>query len=109
MQKGYVGIFWRVRSEWITDKMPLSQAEPYGDALTRPISHADFWDSSQYRHLGEYTDYPRGRIVYFPKTETFIICRDARLAEAVKDAFKDWFLLNVKVEYKSDPHCRSLL
>jgi hypothetical protein len=43
-----VGIFWGMRNardiSLITDKTDLSNAEPYGEFLTHPKGHYEFWE-----------------------------------------------------------------
>jgi hypothetical protein len=44
----HVGIFWMVadpkRDVLVTDSVPLTEAEPYGDCLTHPRGHYEVWD-----------------------------------------------------------------
>jgi|SRR6185369_2513370 len=75
-----VGIFWWIDGKCIVDSTPLSQAEPYGDALTHPTSHIDCWTRLQDRGLVsllvEYEEEPRGRAGYDTKREEYFLYAD---------------------------------
>lgn len=75
-----VGIFWLYRNTLIVDSAPLSQAEAYGDALTYPTSHIDYWTAQQERGVlpndVEYEDPPRGRVTYNKKKDEFLFLAD---------------------------------
>ncbi len=87
---GNVGIVWGVRDGagpllLVTDRMPLAEAEPYGDFLTHPRGHYEVWEG--WRRLGaaglakrglptliawhEYEHFPRGRVVFDITTHRF--------------------------------------
>ena len=78
--KPRVGIFWWIDGQCIVDSTALSQAEPYGDALTHPTSHIDYWTSLQERHLVpqdlEYEEEPRGRAGYDTKRKEYFLYAD---------------------------------
>lgn len=65
-----VGIFWFVmragRPELLTCMTPWPQAEDYGDFKTEATAHYEFWPKLRktLRIIGEYEDWPRGRVVY---------------------------------------------
>jgi len=70
-----VGMFWCVGGTVIGEAVPLSEAEPYGDALQHG-GHYDFWLHLKPRTEAErrlkgnaYDFYPRGRVVYFQARE----------------------------------------
>src|SRR6266700_8287284 len=75
-----VGIFWLVDGKPLIDVAPLSEAEPYGDHMTHPRSHAAVWE--QYQRNGivsremEYEEAPRGRVMYNMKTRRFRFLAD---------------------------------
>jgi hypothetical protein len=75
-----VGIFWIYNSRLITDSTPLSQAEPYGDALTHATGHIDHWTALQERGAVpidvEYEEPPRGRVGYNTKKKEFFMLAD---------------------------------
>ena len=123
----HVGIFWFVRDDeqvmMIADKTPLSAAEVYGDFLTHPVGHYDFWESL--RRKGprglkaaglpsspvwyEYEDFPRGRVVYNRAESCFTIYLDARLREAaiIEKVVETFGLLGTSYAIDGDPHYRS--
>jgi hypothetical protein len=92
------GIFWfvpdGVASPLLADATPLIGSESYGEFLTHPTSHHDFWSALQRLPAMalvesfqtrapldyEYEDWPRGRIVFHRLSTTFIIYRDIQLA-----------------------------
>lgn len=123
----HVGIFWFVRDgeriAMIADKTHLSSAETYGDFLTHPTGHYEFWDSLHRKGPGglmaaglpdapawhEYEDYPRGRVVYNCPDNRFTIYVDARLkAPEITDQIVAAFGLSEKnYIIDGDPHYRS--
>jgi hypothetical protein len=90
----FVGIFWGIPDgqtyTLVLDRTPLSEAEPYGEALTHPRGHYEVWE--QWRRLGpaglarrnlptaivwhEYEHFPRGRVVYRIREQHFIVYAD---------------------------------
>ncbi|EME68722.1 hypothetical protein H261_16887 [Paramagnetospirillum caucaseum] len=98
MTPASVGIFWGIPLDeggfvLLADKSPCDQGEPYGDAITHPIGHAEFWEdlarlgpAGLERHglptapaWHPYEAIPRGRVVYWPKEGRFTIYADRRL------------------------------
>ena len=75
-----VGIFWLFRDRLIIDATPLSNAEPYGTAMTHPTSHIDHWTRLQRTGAVpvevEYERPPRGRIVFDGREERFHLLAD---------------------------------
>ncbi len=78
--ESHVGIFWLFRDRLILDATPLSMAEPYGTALTHPISHIDHWTRLQRNRAVpaelEYEESPRGRVVFDRREERFHLYAD---------------------------------
>ena len=123
----HVGIFWFVRDDeqvmMIADKTPLSAAELYGDFLTHPVGHYDFWESL--RRKGprglkaaglpgtpawyEYEEFPRGRVVYSRVNSRFTVYVDARLstAEILEEIIRTFGLSGTDYVVDGDPHYRS--
>jgi hypothetical protein len=122
----HVGIFWWAPEGpgvLVTDRTPLTEAEPYGDFLTHPAGHFEVWED--WRRLGvlglrrrrlppaiastEYETFPRGRIVFHGPTQTFWIYADGRLqVPAVIKEIKAAFGLNdANSVVKSDSHYRT--
>lgn len=77
-----VGIFFKVGTDIIIDAVPLSEGEPYGEAIQYG-GHYDFHEShapsTPHEHrfkAHDYDFYPRGRVVYFPKSSAFVLYTD---------------------------------
>ena len=106
----------------VTDSVPITEAEPYGDCLTHPRGHYEMWD--RWRRAGpawlranglptaicqtEYEEHPRGRIVYERLAELFVIYADRRLQidqtmSLIVAAFR---LENERFIVRSDDHYR---
>ncbi|MFS8035962.1 hypothetical protein ACI7BZ_03180 [Xanthobacter sp. AM11] len=83
-----VGIFWFVmrggRPELASCKTPWQEAEDYGDFKTESTAHYEFWPNLQRRLkvIGEYEDWPRGRVVYNVRDDRFTVYIDRQLAGA---------------------------
>jgi hypothetical protein len=82
-----VGIFFRVSGEFLIDAVPVGAAEPYGDAL-QYSGHYDYHEALLpettvgYRFKAHaYDYYPRGRVVYFPKSDQFTLYIDPCLTQ----------------------------
>lgn len=95
----YVGIFWFVmqagRPELLTCRTPWPEAEDYGDFKTEAMAHYDFWPGlrKKLKLMGEYEDWPRGRVVYHVRDEVFTAYIDRQLAgdgfrAAILEAFR---------------------
>ena len=105
-----LGIFWLVAGKLIIDSAPLNEAEPYGDRVTHPRSHIDVWERLQRGSTVppecEYEEYPRGRVMYRPKSGEYTILADKCIL-ARKDLItqiKDALHLREKVKLDTDPH-----
>jgi hypothetical protein len=77
-----VGIFFFIDNEILMDAVHIEKGEAYGDAIQHG-GHYEFWESLKPNILAErkfkaraYDAYPRGRVVYFPKKEKYIIYAD---------------------------------
>ncbi|HLO77404.1 MAG TPA: hypothetical protein VK196_13190 [Magnetospirillum sp.] len=122
-----VGIFWFVRdadgvSTLLADKTSIDAAEPYGDCLTHPTGHAEFWDGlSRLGAAGlkarglptapawhEYEEFPRGRVVYWPGNQRFVIYADRRLHrhEFINQIAAEFDLPEGRYTVQADPHYR---
>lgn len=83
VQPGKVGFFWIVpgrdgKDAFLGEAINLNQAELYGDALTHPKGHYEFWEDMRERGpaflrgrgvsgsilADQYEDWPRGRVTY---------------------------------------------
>lgn len=94
----HVGFFWFIREagSWhlVADRIPLAEAEPYGDCRTHPGGHYELWTMlankghSWLKANGfptliassEYEAHPRGRVVYDTVLEGFVIYLDPRIS-----------------------------
>lgn len=75
-----VGIFWFFRDRIIVDSTPLSNAEPFGNALGHPTGHIDYWTRLQQTGAVpaevEYEEPPRGRVVFDQREQRFHLLAD---------------------------------
>ncbi|OBQ92527.1 hypothetical protein A9K66_10795 [Mesorhizobium sp. AA23] len=95
---GKVGYFWLLVDRdgcdaILADTLDLAGAETYGELLTHPCGHYDFWEKMKRRGPAwlrarnlsaallstEYEDWPRGRVVYSPSQDRFYIYADSRI------------------------------
>ena len=121
----FVGIFWGIRSangviSLLADRTPISDGEPYGEYITHPVGHCEFWDNlsrlgaTVLRHRGvpelvawsEYEDFPRGRVVYRSIAKQFVIYADKRLQtkEFIRQLVTNFNIPNGSYIVRSDPH-----
>jgi len=127
MSEPCVGIFWGISIDGggmvlLADKMSVDQAESYGDSITHATGHAEFWEGLS--HLGAaglkkrglptapawqpYEAVPRGRVVFWPNKQLFIIYADRRLhGVAFVARIVDEFAIPAgRYEVRSDDHYR---
>jgi len=75
-----VAIFWFFNDRLILDVTPLSEAEPYGTALTHPTSHIDHWERLQRKGKVPsdvpYEEPARGRIIFDGREGRFHLLAD---------------------------------
>lgn len=95
-----VGIFWFVMREsgpeLLSCKTPWPEAEDYGDFKTEATAHYDFWPRLRktLKLMGEYEDWPRGRVVYHVRDAVFTAYIDRQLAgNAFRTAIREVFHL----------------
>lgn len=88
----FVGLFWHVwrddgPPELAADRLPLSEAEPYGDVLTHPREPDEVWEAWRLLGVGglrarglpeaiatsEHRQHPMGRIILFQAEGLFRI------------------------------------
>jgi hypothetical protein len=72
-----VGIFWLIDNKLVADSIPWRQADFYGGFYSGKNDHAALWTTLQ-RLLPqwkgvEYTDYPRGRVLFDAMEEVFLV------------------------------------
>ena len=111
--KGKIGIFWVYHGAVLARPIEIVEGESQGDFIDSPDSHVHVWGdpdgfSRDYPELAErnYEDIPRGRVLYQPFEERFVIYLDtclmnktdkAELVEAFKLTKEDYV-------FRSDPH-----
>lgn len=112
-----VGIFWFIKTEEkdyvIANAVPCEKGEPYGVAIQYG-GHYDFWEmlmpKSEVEKLlksRSYDTYPRGRVVFFPDTETFRVYLDGCLTVADLTTVLRVFQLDFnkfRITFKRDEH-----
>jgi hypothetical protein len=72
-----VGIFWLIDNKLVADSIPWRQADGFGGFYSGKNDHAAFWATlqrllPQWKGL-EYTDYPRGRVLFDSMEEVFLV------------------------------------
>ncbi|PTD95125.1 hypothetical protein [Pseudothauera lacus] len=123
-----VGIFWGIRDPshgmaLLADKTPIDRGELYGDCITHPTGHYEFWEGLS--GLGaavlagrglptapawhEYEEFPRGRIVYWPEERRFVIYADRRLQTTafIEHLVAEFGIPKGSYAVRSDPHYRA--
>lgn len=106
-----VGMFWCIGEAVIGEAVPLSEAEPYGDALQHG-GHYDFWlhlkpqtEAERQLKSHAYDYYPRGRVVYFQTSRQFRLYVDGCLSARDRESIADFFsLAGTQLEIERDPH-----
>ena len=124
-----VGIFWGCPTDdgsliLLADMTPIEQAEDYGDCRTHAAGHAEFWE--KLARLGasglkkrslptapawhKYEAVPRGRVVYWPGQDRFVIYADRRLQGAafIAQIVAAFGIPVGRYEVKGDPHYRAV-
>jgi hypothetical protein len=126
---GKVGFFWVVsdrsgRDKLLAESLALVEAEPYGDAITHPGGHYDFWEAMKARGPAclrarnlsgallrtEYEDWPRGRVVFHTDKLRFALMLDHRLRTPSRMAMiqKEFRLPDGHYDVSSDGHYRPI-
>jgi hypothetical protein len=112
-----VGIFWIIETERtediICDAMPVLQGEKYGDAIQHS-GHYEFWENLKPKSPSEvlfksrpYDAYPRGRVVFFPLENRYILYADRCISANDLGRVLDTFEIDESdFEIKDDEHYR---
>ncbi len=106
-----VGIFWYFERRLLTDCTPLSQAEPYGDCLTHPRGHYQYWTTLQRsgsvpRDI-EYEEPPRGRTLFDRRRDRYVLLADAcilRRRGLIQQIMAKMHLPAPRTDIGRDPH-----
>jgi|ERR1700722_12739267 len=75
-----IGIFWVVGKRLLIDSTPVAKAEDYADFKIHGADHYTIWE--KFKQMGEvaqeleYDDVPRGRVMYNPKTDKYLLLAD---------------------------------
>jgi hypothetical protein len=74
-----VGIFFLVGKTLHINSTPVAVAPSYGEAKVHDRGHFRWWQEMRAAHLVpdcEFEDFPRGRVVFQPKLQEFILMAD---------------------------------
>jgi hypothetical protein len=125
--KGKVGFFWIVpgrdgKDALLGEAIDLEKAEPYGDALTHPMGHYEFWEGMKRRGpaflrgrgvsgsilADEYEDWPRGRVTYRPEYGRFdIFANESIFRPSRLDlVYRNFDLSDANARFRQDTHYR---
>lgn len=123
-----VGIFWGISGEDgsitpLIDKTSIWRAERYAESRTHATGHAEFWEGlarlgpAKLERRGlptapawyPYDAFPRGRVVYLPTDDRFIIYADARLRRAgfIAQIVAAFGISEGRYVVMGDPHYRA--
>ena len=111
--KSKIGIFWIYEGVVLACPIEITEGESQGDYIDSPDRHVDAWDdpdgfSRDHPELAEmpYEAVPRGRVLYEPGADRFVIYLDESLMnEKDETNLKQAFGLTDKnCLFKSDPH-----
>lgn len=108
-----VGIFFKVECDLLVDAVDTMYGEPYGEAVQYG-GHFDFWNNLRPRNQCQrqfkahaYDYYPRGRVVYFTKTNEYRLYSDRCLSvDDVQAVVKEFKLENQLFNVVGDDHYR---
>ncbi|MGF1546709.1 MAG: hypothetical protein ACFCUG_05250 [Thiotrichales bacterium] len=104
-----IGIFFVVDGELVSESVPIEQASRYGDALEYG-GHYAFWEHLKPATRAEwalkqrpYDAHPRGRVVFFPRQNTFVLYADRCLKQGTLRRIAQAFGA-APVRYARDEH-----
>jgi hypothetical protein len=108
-----VGIFFKIENECLIDAAPVTNGEPYGDAIQYG-GHYDFHEHLIPATLIErrfkardYDFHPRGRVVFFPAKNLFRLYIDPCLTQDdIKRLTELFELTDAQIETATDEHYR---
>lgn len=108
-----IGIFFKIDNNFLIDAVPLNDGEPYGDAIGYS-GHYDFHENLEPSTLAErrfkahdYDFYPRGRVVGFPKKNSFTLFTDPCMTpDDISQLISLFALDDQTVEIAGDEHYR---
>lgn len=108
-----VGIFFKVSNDFLIDAVDLDKGEPYGEAIQFG-GHFDFHvnlvpssPNERKFKMHDYDYYPRGRVVFFPKKNHFLLYTDTCLKPKDLNQINQLFALDDQsIEVAEDGHYR---
>jgi hypothetical protein len=110
-----VGIFWLIDNKMVADSIPWRQADIHGGFYSKN-DHAALWTTlqrllPQWKGL-EYTDYPRGRVLFDAMEEVFRVYSSRAIISG--PALRNLILAEFKLplaatKFAADYHCGSFL
>lgn len=99
-----VGLFFVVKGNILFHGCSIEEAENYGDFKIYNKSHFEIWDENYYRkYKVDYDFYPRGRITFNVKQNSYWIYRDTCIPD---DILEKWIIEHEykRVAIKEDEH-----
>lgn len=108
-----LGIFWVFNGQVIGRARPLGEGcERWPGLLDSPDDHITLWENRtlkkahHHRAPSDYTEVPRGRVIFSTKENRAIIYLDELLSSAaVRKRIREFFdLQSTPVTWKQDPH-----
>lgn len=123
--QGKVGFFWIVpgksgEAALLGEALGLDQAEQYGDALTHPMGHYEFWETMRKRGpaflrgrgvrasilADEYEHWPRGRVTYQLASTRFDIFAHKSIVQppSIELVYRTYELARATVRLRADSH-----
>ena len=108
-----VGIFFVIGNDVLLDAIDISGGEVYGEAINHGehyVFHENFVPASRLGYLFchyDYDHFPRGRVVFFPKTVTSVIYFDPCMSTIDIAKIVELFeLLETNYSVQNDEHYR---
>jgi hypothetical protein len=111
-----VGIFWLIDHKLVADSIPFPQADFYGGFYSGKSDHAAFWATLQ-RLLPqwkgkEYTDFPRGRVLFDSMEEVFLVYSSRAIVnspEVRKMILTEFNLPLAATKFEADYHYENVI
>jgi hypothetical protein len=111
-----VGIFWLIDNKQVVDSIPWRQADIYGGFYSGKNEHAAFWTMLQRilpRFKGkEYTDFPRGRVLFDSVEEVFLVYSSLRIVNSPRlrrMILREFNLLLAATKFEADYHYEDVI
>ncbi len=95
----------------LSDSVPVSEGEPYGDFVNGLSDHVTYWPTIQRQRPGlrhyEYEQVPRGRVIYSTREDQFVVLGSKAFIASSKEkdaVIKQFNLQGQTVRFRSDSH-----